>query len=419
MRAAALSALVLLCTACVDETTTPCPTQPAPAVAPSKQTSSFDPKAVETMMKHARESNTDALVVMQDGKLVIEDYFTKGNRPICLMSATKSITNLAIGALFREHPRLSLDTPIVDAWPTIHITDERKNITLRHLMSHTSGLASERSDWSATWNNGHPGVGDHFWKLPMPIKVGEDFRYNNPAVDFLAVYTLANVHSHIDDFLQWSIFGPVGVRGAFWQKDMYGNPWAAGSLHLQAVELAKLGQLALQDGVWEGKRLLPEGWIAMSTKPSQSFNETYGLLWWLDGKKTVVLSKELLDRYEGVGVPSEIVAKLRALEDRVFTSESAWWAEREKLLTRAEQTTLYEKLDPLRVENYRIKLTGPVRAFYASGHGGQYLLVVPSKKLVAVRMHEMTESDWNSHDARHVYSAFVKDVRALVGDLED
>ncbi len=400
---------------CVDTET--CPKTPAPPVLHSglevAGPAGLDPKALATMMAHAKETGSDAIVILKDGKVAVEEHFTAGKQPIMAMSATKSISALALGAIANEDPEFSLDEPIAPLWPQMHPDAERAKITLRNILSHTTGLSTER----AKWFEGES-IGDHYWKVPMHTGVGEDFRYNNGAVDFLAVYTYAKTGNRLDDYLQANVFGPIGVRGAFWRKDNWGNPLAAGEISMEPLELAKIGQLMLQDGMWDGKRILAEGWVAQSTKPSQSFNEGCGLLWWLDAKRTVTLTSELLGRYEAAGVPVEIVAKLRPIVDRPFPSGEAIREARNALLSADERKTFASKTASDRIESGRTKLTGPVRAYMALGWIGQQLVVVPSKKLVAVRMRAWTKADAED-STPHEYPKFPKDVRALMGDVEE
>src|SRR5262245_4220799 len=119
MRRLALIAIVVACHA---------PTPFAPAPPPKVFRSGFEvstpkeaglaPEAVATMMEHAKASRSDAVIVLRNGKIAIEEYFGHGEKPIMAMSASKSITSLAIAVLKKANPELSLDEPISKTFPS-------------------------------------------------------------------------------------------------------------------------------------------------------------------------------------------------------------------------------------------------------------------------------------------------------------
>jgi CubicO group peptidase (beta-lactamase class C family) len=280
-------------------------------------------------------------------------------------------------------------------------------------MTHTSGLANERARASKGES-----IEAVIGAEPMAYDPGTDFRYNNGAVDFLSVIVFAKAKLRLDDVLQRDIFGPMGVRGAHWKKDGAGHPMGAGELIIEPIELVKIGQLMLQDGVWDGKRLVPEGWVAECTRPSQSFTERYGMLWWLDAPSSTTITEELLARWKAVGVPDAIIAKVRALVGRSFASQIEIYNAVPKTMTKEEYAALEKVLDDTRVSMGRTKLLGPVRAWRAAGWMGQYMVIVPSAHLVALRMHVVQDRDQENDAAedRVSYGTFTVDARALVGD---
>ena len=95
--------------------------------------------ALDQLVAAAEKSHTDALVIWQDGKPLGEWYFGKPVEPIEAMSATKSVVNLAMGKLITDGKIKSLDQPVWEFYPEWR-QGRKKNITIRHLLNHTSGL---------------------------------------------------------------------------------------------------------------------------------------------------------------------------------------------------------------------------------------------------------------------------------------
>ncbi len=86
-----------------------------------------------------------------------------------------------------------------------------------------------------------------------------------------------------DDYAKEHLFGPLGIE-YYWKRTPTGLADTEGGLYLEPRDLAKIGYLYLKDGVWEGKRILPEGWVAASTRASTHTTDGsygYGYQWWV------------------------------------------------------------------------------------------------------------------------------------------
>jgi CubicO group peptidase (beta-lactamase class C family) len=363
-------------------------------------------EGVAALVERSRASGSHALVVLHDGAVAVEEYFGRRPHPICAMSASKSVAQLAVAVLVGgAHARL--DEPMTRAFPAWRADRRKSKVLLRHLLSHGSGLDVGRADVNAGET-----IERAAERAPMHHEPGMDFRYNNLAVDCLAPFVRARSGLHLDDLLQREVFGPLGVRGAWWVKDAAGCPRAAGELMIEPVELAKVGQLMLQDGVWEGRRVLPQAWVAQSTAPSQPYHEGCGLLWWLHGPRAWSLREELFASWEEAGVAQDVIARVRPLVGRAFASEDALTRARDARLTPDQRRELRRLLDARRAEPARVALTGAPTAYYAKGWVGQWLVVVPSRRLVAVRMRAVDRHDQRDSRA-HEHRGFVDDALAL------
>jgi CubicO group peptidase (beta-lactamase class C family) len=190
----------------------------------------------------------------------------------------------------------------------------------------------------------------------------------------------------IDQFAKTSLFKPLGITEFVWTKDRAGNPHGMAGLQIHAVDLAKLGQLMLNDGVWAGARLLSSDWIHMSTKPGQPYNPTNGLLWWLyyvDLRYYV--DRPLLDSWRAAGVSPEYVHLFSDMTSTGPLNRTDWRAAVTKRIPDEKQELEFRNaLARAGVMPQRYQ-ADTATAFYASGYLGQYLVVVPSDKIVAVR----------------------------------
>ena len=93
----------------------------------------------------------------------------------------------------------------------------------------------------------------------------------------------------IDEYANEHLFRPLGIRDFYWKRTPTGHPDTEGGLYLAAEDLAKIGTLYLQRGVWNGRRILPEGFVENATKPHAKPNPTtdYGYQWWLSKRGDV------------------------------------------------------------------------------------------------------------------------------------
>lgn len=362
--------------------------------------------ALATLLERARATGSHGLVILRGGAVVVEEYFGHGARPLCAMSVSKSVTALAIGAMVRGS-RTRLDEAMVHVFPAWRTDHRKRKITVQHVLAHTSGLDVTRASFSSGQT-----IAQAAERAPMHHHPGMDFRYNNAAVDLLAAFVREKTGLHLDDWLHREVFGPVGVRGAWWAKDRAGHPRAAGELFITPLELAKLGQLMLQDGVWEGRRVLPHDWVSRSIAPGQPFRQDCGLLWWLHGARAWSLREELFASWEEAGVPQSVIARVRPLVGRSFASPEALDRARDALLTPDARRELPRWLHPQRVEASRVALAGPVEAYCARGQAGQWVVVAPARGVVAVRMRRESAQDRDG-SRPHEYAGFVDDVLAL------
>ncbi|NVJ97017.1 MAG: serine hydrolase [Alphaproteobacteria bacterium] len=243
--------------------------------------------------------NITSVIVRHKDKIVFERYFGAG-KPEYLTntrSVTKTVTSYAVGAAIEQGAFTGLDDAVVPLFgayePIRNMSDAKADIRLKDLLTMSSAFDCNDND-SLT-----PGYEDHMherddWTrfvLDLPTMPGWQrdasglgpFRYCTAGV-FLAGQAIEMVTGRsLDDFVASALFTPLGIVNYEWYRSPIGEEQAGGGLLLTARALGKLGQLALNRGIWNGRRLLPEGWIEESTKAHRKATTTqdYGYLWWL------------------------------------------------------------------------------------------------------------------------------------------
>lgn len=242
--------------------------------------------------------NTRALVVLHRGRIVGE-RFAEGfgpHTPQLSWSQGKSLVAALVGVLV-EQGELALDQPApIEEWRA-DPADPRREIRIRDLLQMSSGLdflnLGLGDPRSYTADNEHfriyqdaVDVCRHAIEQPMDRAPGEVFRYRNS--DPLALLCLARriVEGRGGDWLSFprrALFDRIGVRDAVLETDRFGNFIITGYDFLSAYDWVRFGLLHLQDGVWEGERILPEGWVDFVSSPAPSDpQQAYGGLFWVN-----------------------------------------------------------------------------------------------------------------------------------------
>ncbi len=267
---------------------------------------------------------TRAVVVVKDGQLVAERYADGfgADTPQLGWSMTKSVTNLLVGRLVQEGVVSLDDAQLRPEW-----TDGRAEITIEQLMQMTSGLA-----WDETYALGtpitrmlylEPDMGGYVASQPAAHDPGAYQQYSSGSTTLLCDILLSRTDAGAD-LLRQELFAPLGLSSFVVEPDAAGTPVCSSYGWATPRDWAALGQFALQDGEWGGDQLLPEGWMTSSTTAVDVETEDEGYA-------------------------------------------AGWWANR-----LPDGSLVHPQL--------------PEDAYFAQGHDGQWIAVVPSADLVVVRM---------------------------------
>jgi CubicO group peptidase (beta-lactamase class C family) len=282
--------------------------------------------------------NVDELLVIRDGKQVLHEKFARDYKEISrgkrtalgcgtdtcegwthgeefnyfhpathpyyrgkpvhtLQSVTKSVSSAVIGAAMQQGKIKGVDTPLLSFFSGYDLSkvDPRlRKATLKDLLTMRSGIEWHESDRPLDETNTTLQLErSKDWirftlDQPMDSEPGTKWAYNSGGSALMAEIVRQSTGMHIDQYAERFLFGPLGIKDYHWKKTPTGHPDTEGGLYLAAADLAKIGLLYLNDGVWEGKRLLPAGWARESTEKHVT-QPMYGYQWWrMDRRGTEV-----------------------------------------------------------------------------------------------------------------------------------
>lgn len=238
-------------------------------------------KAVKNLI--AKEAGIiSSLVIVKNKNLVLEEYFYghdyKTLHP--LSSVTKSISSLAVG-LAIDKDYIYLNDKIYTYFPEVKSLNQ--NISVQHVLEMKAGFIDEQEQWRESDN-----VLSAVLSRPTSYEPGEKFHYDNGTSEIIPGLIKEKTEVHLDTYMEENIFNPLQIKNYDWE--MYksnGYPSASGSLRLTPRDMAKIGQLMLNKGVWNNKQIISESWIENSIKKHSFVSEIknrkawYGFQWWI------------------------------------------------------------------------------------------------------------------------------------------
>jgi len=232
------------------------------------------------------EKRTRALVVLHNDSLIKEAYAPNFDKESLLLgwSMTKSICNTLYGIMVKDGRIDIKEKAPISSWQQ----DERSNITLHDLLQMQSGLAWDEDyfNWSDVTAMLYiePSVYEVGIKNPAAYPPGSHWNYSSGTTNILSGI-LKKQFTNDEDYLSFPkerLFNPLGINAQL-EADAEGNYIFSSYGFMSARDWSKLGLLYLNDGVWNGQRLLPEGWVKYSTTPaSNATNGIYGAQIWLN-----------------------------------------------------------------------------------------------------------------------------------------
>ena len=248
-------------------------------------------EAVQNLINDLEKDNpgAEAVALFQNGETVLSKHFTP-DRPRLIYSHTKSFVSTLAGMAIDEG-KLTLETTLCSLFPEYDaiLTDPMvKTITLRHLLTMSSGFGSA----FLMGANRRPGEGmpdyvGYMLAKKLVYAPGEKFVYSNADTHLAGCMVQKAVGETLLRYAYRKLFAPLGIGYPGWETAPDGTAFGGSGLYLRNEEMMRLGILYLQDGVWEGKRLLSHEWVKqagtqqISTGIADKWSSGYSFQFWM------------------------------------------------------------------------------------------------------------------------------------------
>ena len=271
-----------------------------------------------------REANIHAILAARRGKLIFEQYYPGSDQhwgastadvafgpsvPHDLRSITKSVVALLLGVAIDKGWVHDIDQPVLSLLPDYADlrTPEKERITLRHLLTMSSGLA-----WSEDLPYADPANSEtrmdtstdpcrFVLEQPVSYSPGAVWTYSGGSAALIACVLRKATGKTIDDLARANLFDPLGISDVDWARyPKTGDPVPASGLRLLPRDTLKFGQLVLDKGAWRGKQIVPASWIETAVTPQINGpgSAFYGFQFWLE--RSLIAGHEV-DWIGGVG----------------------------------------------------------------------------------------------------------------------
>jgi CubicO group peptidase (beta-lactamase class C family) len=239
------------------------------------------------------ERTLDALhsvMVVRHGHVVAEGWWSPyaPGEPHMMFSLTKSFTSTAVGLAVAEG-RLTIDDPVLQFFPDQAPAEpgaHLKAMRVRDLLTMTTGHHDE--DIRSFGYNAEENPVKRFLALPVAHRPGTFFVYNGPASYVLSAIVQKVTGQTVLDYLRPRLFEPLGIDSPAWEANRHGVSMGGFGLSVRTEDIARFGQLYLRKGEWQGRQLLPAGWVDTATarhvsngsSPSSDWEQGYGFQFW-------------------------------------------------------------------------------------------------------------------------------------------
>lgn len=311
----------------------------------------LDPRLLDKLCREAGKLETlYGLLVIKNGYLIAEGYFNEGSidQVSGRTSSTKSVTSALVGIALDRGCLQSVDQKMIDFFPEYahEITDPRKRqITIEHLLQMRGGYPDEEMTsnlFEVMFFQDNWGFVPHLVDFPLSSDPGTRYNYSNLTSHLLGVIVTRACGQDLESFAQEYLFSPMGAELYGWQVDDDGYNWGFGEIYLTARNMAKFGQMYLNGGVYDSRRIVSADWVEAS-----------------------------LQRYSEKIVRGWLTPRHGSFYDRGYGYQ--WWSSR----------------------------AGKHYFWYASGHGGNYIILLPDLDMVIVTTADPLHDKWDENSWKY------------------
>lgn len=306
-----------------------------------------------------------SVLVARDGRLNVERYYGDGGREVLndIRSASKTFTSMLVGMAIADGKLPGIDAKIAnwfeDKQPWANPDPRKNDITIQDLLTMSSVM--ECNDWNQFSRGNEERMyliedwEQFFWNLPVrgippwedkpgDRPYGRAFSYCTAGAFMLGALVERATGRQLEDYAAEKLFHPLGIDKLTWPVSPLGIAQGGGGIHIRSRDMLKLGQLALQKGRWGKKQLLPKGWIDESWQPR---------------------------------------ARIQGQDSGLVDYGYLWWI-------------------------FHFKVAGEdLVAYAASGNGGNYIFVVPSRGLVTVVTSTAYNTSYMHQQAQSILTDYV------------
>lgn len=293
--------LCALATAAAGQTPAEWPTVPTAAAGLSTERLT----QMEQAIKAGEFKSITSVLIARNGKLAYEQYFDKdgieGLRNT--RSATKTVTGMLVGAAIDRRLIPGVNARVLDylqdKLPLANPDPRKAQITIEDFLTMSSLLECDDENSFSRGNEERMYLVEDWAKftLDLPIRgfpawepkpqdspYGRSWQYCTAGPVTLGVILERAMKRPVPDFAHEVLFAPLGITSLKWQFQPLGTAMTGGGLELRSRDLAKLAQLYLDGGKWNGKQVISAGWVENSVRPHANAREDtdYGYLWWLE-----------------------------------------------------------------------------------------------------------------------------------------
>lgn len=232
-------------------------------------------------------SSVRSILIQQNGTLLGEQYFNgrSADRPFNIKSASKSIIGLLVGIAIDEGYITSVDEPIRTYFPDYFEKNPdslKESITIRNLLSMQAGLGSTSSGNYGAWV-----ISDNWVEYALDqdfvSEIGGRMVYSTGTSHLLSVIITRATGMNTRRFADEYLFDPLNIQIGGWDRDPQGYYMGGNNVAMKPVDMLKIGQLLLNDGIYNGQRIISKSWISDSfgTYTYSNYNPYgYGYQWW-------------------------------------------------------------------------------------------------------------------------------------------